>query len=59
MERSDLDEVNDLLDEWFRGEGTGKELPNRLQHIVQYFELYLANLALKGLSYEIDFENVE
>jgi hypothetical protein len=24
MERSDLDEVNDLLDEWFRGEGTGK-----------------------------------
>jgi hypothetical protein len=24
MERSDLDEVNDLLDEWFRGEGAGK-----------------------------------
>jgi hypothetical protein len=23
MERTDLDEVNDLLDEWFRGEGAG------------------------------------
>jgi hypothetical protein len=33
MERSDLDEVNDLLDEWFRGEGTGKELPNRLKRL--------------------------
>jgi hypothetical protein len=26
MERSDLDEVNDLLDEWFKGEGAGKVL---------------------------------
>ncbi len=39
MERSDLDEVNDLLDEWFRGEGTGKGFPNRLQRLyVVYFE---------------------
>ena len=28
MERSDLDEVNDLLDEWFRGEGAGKGYTN-------------------------------
>lgn len=33
MERTDLDEVNDLLDEWFRGEGADEDVPDELPDI--------------------------